>query len=69
MAYRIIVAIDVDSDTVEGAYEKVYDHFAKHPEVSWESTDEWYDPWGEEIDKFVIQNTRMDVLNKKLGGI
>jgi uncharacterized protein YciU (UPF0263 family) len=69
MAYRIIVAIDVDSDTVEGAYEKVYDHFAKHPEVSWESTDEWYDNVGCEIDIDTLAEVRLDVLNKKLGGI
>jgi hypothetical protein len=69
MAYRFIIAVDIDADDLKSAYGKLY-HFMgqrgpgvgwDRKDLDWESTDENYDDDGEEIDPDVMQKARMEV--------
>ena len=62
-AYRIVVALEVDVQTVADAYARLHKHLgALEAEtrglVQWESTDEWYDSWGDEIPTETVEEIR-----------
>ena len=66
MACRIVVCIDVDTESPEKAYERVYDFLAGLPkDMEWESSDEWFDSEGNPIDEDRVQGHRMTVFAKK----
>lgn len=69
MAYRIIVALDVEAKSMEGAYQRVYETMKTVDDETfqWESTDEWYDDSGDAIDEEEAQRIRMKVF-KELNG-
>jgi len=67
---RLIVGLDIEVDTVEEAYRKVYNLLgdvtnSESPygdeAISWESSDEWYDNDGEPGDPAELQQARMKV--------
>lgn len=67
MATRIVVCIDTDNDdTLEQAYEHVYKalHSISNNELTWESSDEWFDSDGVEIPEHTISATRLAVLQR-----
>jgi hypothetical protein len=69
MAYRFIIAVDVEADDLHLAYSKLYRFMGvkeapvgiNRSDIDWESTDENYDEFGDEIDPDVMQNARMRV--------
>ena len=44
--YRFVVCVDVDASDLQGAYEKLLGRMQSN---DWESTDEAYDPEGEQV--------------------
>ena len=61
---RIIIAIDVDNDDLREAYAEVYRAMMSvQPPIAWESTDTWFDDFGNEVSYSAIQDARMDVLS------
>jgi hypothetical protein len=60
MAYRLIIAVDVEADDLPSAYSLVYRFMGTVPAgMDWESTDEAYAPDGEVIDADMLQTARM----------
>jgi len=73
MAYRIVICVDIEADSLELAYGKLYD-FMKHEapvgwdrrDLDWESTDEWFDDeHAEPQDPDVLQAARMAVFKDR----
>ena len=66
MPYRIIIAIDVEAESPEMAYERVSEEMktVDTEDFQWESTDEWYDDDGNVIDEDEVQRIRMAVFAK-----
>lgn len=63
---RIIIAIDVDNDDLREAYAEVYRTMMSiQPPIAWESTDTWFDDFGNEVSYSAIQDARMDVLSNR----
>lgn len=65
MSYRITIALDVEAASLDEAYLRVYRKMATVDiqDFSWESTDEWFDNDGEQVDKDVVQETRLRVFS------
>ena len=61
--YRIVICIDVDASSSEEAYQKIHEHL-NYPNISWESTDEWYDSDGMLLDEEEISKARMKFFDK-----
>lgn len=66
MAYRFVICVDVDADSLEMAYSKLTDFMAPtaraaSDDINWESSDESYDDDGDPIDPDVMQTARMKV--------
>jgi hypothetical protein len=69
MSYRIVILVDVDADSAQGAYEKLFDAMgeveASHDDMEWESSDEWYSPDGDAIRQNDITAARMTTFARK----
>jgi hypothetical protein len=67
--FRLIVCIDVDADTLEEAYGKVYKGMGKvtgpGTGLDWESSDEAYDPDGNKIDEADLSKARVAVIDAR----
>lgn len=61
--YRILISLDVKADSLESAYEKVYDT-AMATGLPWESLDEFYEG-DEEGDPADLQAAAEKVLSRK----
>lgn len=67
MTIRIVVCLDVDTDSIEEAYRSVCKELNDvgtytKSRVDWESSDEWYGPYGEPVDVDTISTIRLKVL-------
>lgn len=62
---RIVICLDVETDSPSEAYEHVYKHMQRikveHPEIDWESTDDWFGPDGAQLSKEDIAKIRLDL--------
>jgi hypothetical protein len=58
--YRLIICVDVETNSLADAYKQVYEGMTKSG-LDWESSDEWYDKDGETGDPDVLQEARMEV--------
>ena len=69
MSYRIVICVDIDAESAQDAYEKLYDAMAEaersDDDICWESSDEWYDDAGDEILTCDIQAARMAAFDKR----
>jgi len=65
MSIRIVIALDVEAESLDEAYLRVYRNMATVDtnNFSWESTDEWFDDNGEQVDEDVVQETRLRVFS------
>lgn len=64
--YRLVICLDVEADSLEQAYERVYTTMGTvdREDFQWESTDEAYDPDGGEVDAEEMQQARMAVFRR-----
>lgn len=67
--YRIIIALDVEAPSAKEAYRRVFLEMKKldRDDFQWESTDEWYDPEGEQLDEDEVSAARMTVFAEETG--
>lgn len=61
--FRFVVCIDVEGDTLGGAYTKLREGMKGQP-FGWETTEEAYSPDGEQIDVDVLETTLAQELAK-----
>ena len=68
--YRLVICLDVDADSLEHAYERVYRTMGSvdREDFQWESTDEAYDTEGGEVDPNEMQQARMTTFAKLNSG-
>lgn len=67
MSIRIVVCLDVEAATPRDAYALLYKRLQTlHPEIDWESTDEWFDADGMLLDEDVIEEARHATLYRPL---
>lgn len=61
--YRLVICLDVEADSLESAYEKVYRTMGGVDcrEFQWESTDEAYDEDGNQVEEEEMQRVRHTV--------
>lgn len=66
---RIIIALDVDTPSLEEAYRKVYRTMkgVDEEDFQWESTDEWFGDDGGLVDADEVQRIRMKVFKEEGG--
>jgi len=68
--YRIVVCIDIDADSTEDAYGKVYTAMGllerENEDIEWESSDEWYGPEGNPIPEEDVQAACMAFLGSEI---
>ena len=63
--YRFIIGVDVKATTLMKAYSALFHQMKKldNEAFQWESTNEVYDPEGEDIDLDVLQDARINVFH------
>lgn len=66
--YRIVICVDVEAASLKDAYGRVYNAMGKitgpDSNMDWESTDEWFDPDGEEVLGTEIEAARKAFLDE-----
>lgn len=63
MTIRIVVCLDIDAPTPRDAYALMYEQLRTlHPQIDWESTDEWFDSDGTQLDEDSISAARNETL-------
>lgn len=71
MAVRICVAIDFITDDPVEAYRSLYEVLKGVENITnlvegWETTDEWFDKYGEPLNETQIGDVRMKVIDERL---
>jgi hypothetical protein len=64
-SYRLVVCIDVLATDLEDAYGQVYENMKRisRPGLGWESSDEAFDPDGEQISEAELSRARTAYLH------
>ena len=62
--FRFVICVDVEADSLEEGYSKLYDTMAKvdTEDFQWESSDEAYTPDGDAVGEADLVRARMDKL-------
>lgn len=70
MSVRIVVCVDIDTTSLIEGYRELWKVMGEveknHPNIQWESSDEWYDKNGFALDEEDAQRLRMKIMNEKL---